>query len=67
MLYNADRNRYHKRAWKSRLDELRVRAANYRWMGVLFPVGWLYCLRPLAGGLVPAGFLKRYKMRKGQL
>ncbi len=49
-----------------RINEAKVRLNNYRKMGILFPFGWMYVLRPLVGCLIPGymiGIIKRTEGR----
>lgn len=64
--YREDRVSYQKRKMCYRLDEAKLRFRNFREMGCLFPVGWLYVLRPIVAAMVPSGILwlaKRIKHR----
>ena len=45
--YHVDRESYHARDFKFRLYEAKVRYENFKKMGLLFPLGWAYCLRPI--------------------
>ncbi len=67
LLYYIDRGHYHIRGWKQRVNEMKLRYTCYLRSGVLFPAGWLYGLRPIAGALIPAQILRRMKERKRQL
>lgn len=60
--YREDSVSYRKRKWVYRRNETALRLRNFRKMGLLFPFGWAYGLRPLFGGLLPSfaiAFLKR--------
>lgn len=59
--YREDRNSYTKRKACYRMDEFRLRYRNFKELGILFPSGWLYMLRPLAAAVVPAGLIFRVK------
>ena len=65
--YYTDRGDYHERDFRYRVYEAQVRYRNYKKMGVLFPLGWLYCLRPVAGTFVPKGLIEKIKGRKASL
>lgn len=60
--YRENSASYKKRKPAARVDEIRIRAGGFAQLGVMFPVGWLYVLRPLAAGCIPSGLL--YRIRK---
>lgn len=60
--YREDRNSYVKRKFCYRMDEFRLRYRNFKELGILFPLGWLYVLRPLIAAVVPGGLI--YRMKK---
>lgn len=53
--YREDSNSYRKRKFKYRVDEMRLRYRNFKELGLLYPIGWLYVVRPLAAAIVPSG------------
>lgn len=55
--YREDRSSYQKRRLRYRIDEMRLRYRNFKELHLLFPMGWLYVLRPLAAGLVPGNII----------
>lgn len=60
--YREDKESFHKRKMKFRINEAKIRYRNFKKMGILFPKGWIYVLRPIAGGLLPSrtvAWLKR--------
>ena len=60
--YKEDQESFHKRKMKFRINEAKIRYRNFKKMDMLFPRGWLYVLRPIVGGLLPArlvAWLKR--------
>ena len=57
LYYREDRAAYQKRKWNYRVNEMRLRFRNFKEMGLLFPFGWLYVLRPVAAGMVPSGLI----------
>ncbi len=59
--YHVDRNTYHDRDFKFRVYEAKVRFENFREMGILFPFGWLYCLRPIIGAFLPVKLIEHFK------
>ncbi len=60
--YREDRNSYKKRKAKYRIDEMRLRYRNFQELGILYPVGWLYVIRPALAIIVPSGLI--YKIKK---
>lgn len=63
--YREDQDSYQRRKFCFRLNEAKLRYRNFRKMGILFPAGWIYALRPIAGGLLPSGILARLKRNEG--
>lgn len=63
--YRETRESYKKRKVRFRINEARTRYRNYRKMGILFPAGWIYVLRPVAAMLVPSGVLAFLKRSEG--
>lgn len=62
--YRETRDSYKKRKVRFRLNEAKIRYKNYKKMGILFPVGWIYVFRPIAACLIPTKvleFMKRYE------
>lgn len=57
--YRVDEAALRRRTFRARISECRVRAYGFRRLGILFPLGWLYVLRPIAAHLYwrvrPAG------------
>lgn len=68
LYYREDRNSYKKRKWKYRMDEMRLRYRNFSELRILYPLGWLYVIRPLLAGIVPSaltlGVKKLYHKRE---
>lgn len=52
--YREDNNSYKKRKFKYRVDEMRLRYRNFKEIGILFPVGWLFVIRPLLAAVTPS-------------
>lgn len=46
--YRVDAAALKRRTFRYRIDECKVRAYGFRALGILFPLGWLYVLRPMA-------------------
>lgn len=63
--YREGKESYQRRTVRSRLDEVGIRYRGYVGLGILFPVGWLCALRPLAAACVPPGMLYRLKAGRG--
>ncbi len=52
--YREDNVSYKKRKMKYRIDEMRLRYRNFSEMGLMYPFGWLYVIRPVVAGCVPS-------------
>lgn len=63
--YRETRDSYRKRKVCYRINEAKTRYRNYKKMGKLFPVGWIYVLRPLAACLIPPQVLEWIKRSEG--
>lgn len=63
--YRETKASYRKRRARFRINEAKIRYRNFKKMGVLFPIGWLYVLRPIAACLIPAGVLETVKRMEG--
>lgn len=59
--YREDPNSYRKRKFRYRMDEMKLRYRNFRELGMLSPLGWLYVVRPLAAAIVPSGLIYGFK------
>ncbi len=64
-LYRETQESYRKRTFHTRWNEAKMRYHSYREMGSLFPLGWLYVMRPLVSCLLPASVLAWIKRSKG--
>lgn len=67
--YRETRDSYRRRKARYRLNEAKIRYRNYKKLGILLPVGWLYVLRPLAACLIPPkllAWIKRTECRSGR-
>lgn len=70
-LYNVreDSAAQSRRKYKYRIDEAKVRLSGYKKLNLL-PIGYIYALKPLLVGLIPASFLKiikdKYYQRRSQ-
>ncbi len=65
--YFVDRRKYHSRSIKDSIYEGQIRIRGYRKMGLLWPKGWLYVLRPIASKILPLGIVRFYKERIAEL
>lgn len=59
--YREDKDSFKRRAYRYRVDEARVRLHGFRAMGILFPTGWLYVLKPFLVGLIPSTLMRALK------
>ncbi len=59
--YREDRDSYTKRKFCYRMDEMRIRYRSFKELGILYPLGWFYVIRPLLAAAVPAGLIWRAK------
>lgn len=62
--YREDRSGYHKRRYRFRITEARLRFHGFRRMGLWGTKGLLYTIKPLLVGLIPAFVLERVKQRQ---
>ncbi len=62
--YREDQASFLKRKFCYRVNEAKLRYRNFRAMHLLFPFGWLYVLRPVLAGLLPAAALAGIKRRQ---
>lgn len=62
--YREEQNSYKKRKFQYRMDEMRLRYRNFKELGILFPIGWAYVLRPVVAAFVPAGIILNLKKIK---
>lgn len=63
--YREIKDSYKKRKVRFRINEAKIRYRNYKKMGILFPAGWIYVLRPVAACLIPAKVLEIIKRSEG--
>lgn len=67
--YQETKASFQRRSFRVRANETRIRYRNFKNMGLLWPKGWIYVLRPVAAGLVPYRllmWLKRYEAKEIQ-
>lgn len=59
--YREDKDSYKRRKFKFRVNEAKIRYRNFKNMHILWPVGWLYVLRPIIAGFLPNKFISWIK------
>lgn len=62
--YREDSESYKRRSLKHRWNEAKCRYRNFKKLGILFPLGWVYVLRPIIACMVPAWALAFYKRKE---
>lgn len=62
--YRENKDSFKRRKLRYRVNETRVRFRNFQKMGILFPRGWVYALRPLAGAVMPNSLIQLMKRRE---
>ncbi len=65
--YRETKDSYRKRTPKHRINEAKMRYQNYKKMGELFPIGWLFVLRPLVACIVPPFLIVLLKRSEGMI
>lgn len=65
--YREDKKAFGRRKMKFRIAEAKLRYRNFRAMGILFPKGWIYVLRPIIGGIVPNKILIAIKRKQASI
>lgn len=65
--YREDKKAYARRNWLSRVNEAKLRYRNFKDMGILWPKGWIYVVRPLIAGVVPNRLIRAIKRRESRL
>lgn len=60
-VYREDKSAYDKRKFTYRVDEMKLRYRSFKELGMLFPIGWIYVLRPLIAALVPSKIILKTK------
>ena len=64
--YREDKESYERRKFRYRVDEARIRRRNFKNLGMKGPLAWLYILRPIAAGLLPAAALMYLKQGRAK-
>lgn len=62
--YREDNASFRKRKFRYRVNETKLRYRNFAAMHMLFPAGWIYVIRPVIGGLLPAPFVAWLKRKE---
>lgn len=62
-LIREDQDALSRRKYKYRLDEARVRYMGFKKLGILFPVGIFYVIKPVVVGLIPKTILIAIKKK----
>ncbi len=65
--YREDKESFQRRKMKYRINEAKLRYRNFKAMKLIFPIGWLYVIRPVAAGLLPAGAVAWLKRTEAQV
>lgn len=65
--YRENMDSYKKRTFQHRVNEAKCRYRNFKSMGILFPKGWVYILRPIAACAVPDRLLAWIKRRESEI
>lgn len=63
-LYREEPESFQKRKWKYRISEAKVRYRNFKNMNLLFPIGWLYVIRPIISAIIPVEVIRILKREK---
>lgn len=62
--YRENKETVRKRKIKYRINEVKIRYRNFKAMHILFPLGWIYVLRPIIGGLLPIRMIAWLKRKQ---
>ena len=62
--YREDANSFKRRKFKYRVNEMKIRYRNFSSMHMMFPIGWVYCIRPVAASLIPTKLLSFIKRKR---
>lgn len=62
--YRENKESFQKRKMKYRINEAKIRYRNFKEMNILFPIGWLYVLRPIIAGFLPNDLIAWIKRRE---
>lgn len=62
--YREDQNAYQRRKFRYALAEMLIRIQGYMRLGLMLKGGILYCIKPLAVGIIPRRFYAAWKRRR---
>ena len=68
--YRENQESFHRRSFEHRIHEMKVRYNNFKKMHLLFPLGWIYVIRPVLGGILPVklvAWLKRNESKENDI
>ena len=63
--YRETKDSYRKRKAKYRINEAKTRYKLYKDNKMLFPIGWMYVLRPIVACIIPPAFIEFIKRSEG--
>lgn len=63
--YRETRESYYKREVGFRINEAKIRYKSFKNLNVLFPIGWVYVLRPVVACIIPGILLEYIKRFQG--
>lgn len=64
--YREDKEAFQKRKLEYRMNEAKLRYRNFKSMHMLFPVGWIYVIRPILGGMLPPAMVAWMKRKQSE-
>lgn len=64
--YREDQTSFQRRSMTARINEAKIRYRNFKKMGLLFPLGWVYAVRPIVGGILPYKLLMWLKRKEAK-
>lgn len=64
--YREDKTSFKRRSMVSRVNEAKLRYRNFKEMGMLWPVGWIYVIRPIVAGMLPNTLLMWLKRKEAK-
>ena len=67
LAYRENKDSYKKRSFRHRWNEAKCRYRNFKALGILFPKGWIYVLRPIAACVIPYWLLAWYKRKESSI
>ena len=66
LYYRENMDSYNRRTIRHRVNETKVRYQNFKRLGILFPKGWFFVLRPLLGIVVPKRLIQEHKRKESE-